>query len=95
MNHFSYPLAIAQINIFEEPQNIFFRPKSQTPNYRASPPPPEFLIIECLPGLTYNEVEGKSCPEIGLDVMFRIMFLKLTRRPALTQVIPEAVDHSF
>ena len=37
MNHFSYPLTIAQVNIFEEPQNIFSQPKSQTPNYRASP----------------------------------------------------------
>ena len=26
MNHFSYPLIIVQINIFEEPQNIFSQP---------------------------------------------------------------------
>ena len=45
MNHFSYPLNIVQINIFEEPQNIFSQPKSQTPNYRAAPPP-VFLTIE-------------------------------------------------
>ena len=38
MNHFSYSLAIVQINIFEEPQNIFSQPKSQTPDYWASPP---------------------------------------------------------
>ena len=37
MNHFSYPLTIFQIYIFEEPQNIFSQPESQTPNYRASP----------------------------------------------------------
>ena len=30
---FSYPLTIVQINMFEEPQNIFSQPKSQTPNY--------------------------------------------------------------
>ena len=48
MNYFSYPLTIVQINIFEEPQNIFSQPKSQTPNYRASPP--VFLTIECPPG---------------------------------------------
>ena len=36
--HFSYPLNIVQINIFEEPQNLFSQPKSQTPDYRASPP---------------------------------------------------------
>ena len=38
MNHFSYPLTIVHINFCEEPQNIFSQPKSQTPNYRASPP---------------------------------------------------------
>ena len=48
MNYFSYPLTIVQTNIFEEPQNIFSQPKSQTPNYRASPP--VFLTIECPPG---------------------------------------------
>ena len=48
MNHFSYPLTIVQINIFKEPQNIFSQPKSQTPNYRASPP--VFLTTECPPG---------------------------------------------
>ena len=37
MNHFSYLLTIVKVNIFEEPQNIFSQPKSQTPNYRASP----------------------------------------------------------
>ena len=37
MNHFSYSQIVVQINIFEEPQNIFSQPKSQTPNYRASP----------------------------------------------------------
>ena len=30
MNHFSYLLTIVQINIFEESQNIFSLPKSQT-----------------------------------------------------------------
>ena len=39
MNHFGYLLTIVQINIFEEPQNVFSQPKSQTPNYRATPPP--------------------------------------------------------
>ena len=39
MNHFSYPLIIVQINIFEEPKNIFSQPKSQTSNYRSSPLP--------------------------------------------------------
>ena len=42
MNYFSYPLIIVQINIFEEPQNIFSQAKSQTPNYQASPPPQEY-----------------------------------------------------
>ena len=42
MNYFSYPLTIVQIYIFEEPQNIFSQPKSQAPNYRASPSPPYF-----------------------------------------------------
>ena len=38
MNHFSYPITIVQIDIFDEPQNIFSEPKSQTPNYRANLP---------------------------------------------------------
>ena len=42
---FSYPLTIVQINIFEEPQNIFSQSKSQPPNYRASRP--VLLTIEC------------------------------------------------
>ena len=42
MNHYSHPLTVVQINIFEEPQNIFPQPKSQTPNYQASPPPSIF-----------------------------------------------------
>ena len=36
MNHFSYPLTIFQIYIFEEPQNIFSQPKSRTPNYEPA-----------------------------------------------------------
>ena len=47
MNHFSYPLTIVRIYIFEEPQNIFSQPKSQTPHYRASPP--VLLTTECPP----------------------------------------------
>ena len=43
LNHFSYPLTIVQISCFEEPQNIFFQPKSQTLNYWASPPPPRIF----------------------------------------------------
>ena len=48
MNHFSYPLTIVQISIFEEPQNIFsnqnLRPQTIEPalprifNYRVPPP---------------------------------------------------------
>ena len=46
MNHFSYPLTIVQINIFEEPQSIFPnqnpRPQTIEPapricNYRVPP----------------------------------------------------------
>ena len=39
INHFRYPQTIVQINIFEEPQNIFSQPNSQTPNYLAAPFP--------------------------------------------------------
>ena len=47
MNHFSYPLTIVQINIFEEPQNIFSQPKPQT----IEPAPlPIFLTVMCPPG---------------------------------------------
>ena len=37
-NHFLLPPTIAEINFIEKPQNIFSESKSQTPNYRASPP---------------------------------------------------------
>ena len=53
MNHFSYPITTVQINIFEEPQNIFSQPKSQTPNYRANLP--VFLTTECPLGLLHNK----------------------------------------
>ena len=47
MNHFSYPLTIVQISIFEEPQNIFsnqnLRPQT------IEPAPPLFLTVECPP----------------------------------------------
>ena len=45
MNHFSYPLTIVQINIFEEPQNIFpnqspmtIEPAPRIFHYRMPPP---------------------------------------------------------
>ena len=57
MNHFSYPLTIVQINIFEEPQNIFFPivipdPKlsnqpSRIFNPRV-PPPPSLCLSQML-----------------------------------------------
>ena len=52
MNHFSYPITVVQIIIFEELQNIFSQPKSQAPNYRASTSP-VFLTIECPPGVIF------------------------------------------
>ena len=39
MNHFRYPVTVVQINIFEEPQNIFSQPKSQTPTIEPASPP--------------------------------------------------------
>ena len=52
MNHFSYPLTTVQINIFEEPQNIFpnQNPRPQTIEPAPSPPPPVFVTIECPTG---------------------------------------------
>ena len=47
MNHFSYPLTFVQINIFEEPQNIF---STKIPDPKLSSQPPVFLTIECPPG---------------------------------------------
>ena len=46
MNHFSYPLTIVQINIFEEPQNIFPN-QNPRPQTIEPAPPPVFLTIEC------------------------------------------------
>ena len=44
MNHFSYSLTIVQINIFEEPQNIFPKqnPRPQTIEPAPPPPPPHW-----------------------------------------------------
>ena len=53
MNHFSYPLTIVQISIFEEPQNIF---PNQNPRPQAiePAPPPVFLTTECPPGKDFR-----------------------------------------
>ena len=40
MNHFSYPLTIVQINIFEEPQNIF---PNQNPRTQTIEPAPRIF----------------------------------------------------
>ena len=55
MNHFSYPLTIVQINIFEEPQNIFSQPKKNYPRLLSQPP--VFLTVECPPG--FNVWSGR------------------------------------
>ena len=47
MNHFSCLLTIVQINIFEEPQNIFFSTK--IPDPKLSSQSPVYLTIECPP----------------------------------------------
>ena len=51
MNHFSYPLTVVQINIFEEPQNILPNQNPRPQTIEPAPPPPVFLTIECPPGL--------------------------------------------
>ena len=48
MNHFSYPLTIVQINIFEEPQ-ISFPNQNPRPQTIEPVPSPVFLTIECPP----------------------------------------------
>ena len=49
MNHFSYPLTIVQINIFEEPGPKISFP-TKIPDPKLSSQPPVFLTIECPPG---------------------------------------------
>ena len=44
---FYLPLTFVQINIFEEPQNIF---STKIPDPKLSSQPPVFLAIECPPG---------------------------------------------
>ena len=39
MNHFSYPLTIVQIKIFEEPQNFFLNQNSTPQNIEPASPP--------------------------------------------------------
>ena len=55
MNHFSYPPTIVQINIFEEPQNIFPN-QNPRPQTIEPPPPPVFLNIECPPGTLTKKI---------------------------------------
>ena len=43
MNHFSYPLTIVQINIFEEPQNILPN-QNRRPQTIEPAPLPYFLL---------------------------------------------------
>ena len=70
MNHFSYPLTFVQINIFEEPQNIF---STKIPDPKLSSQPLVFLTIECPPGdgkfiwfLHYNFLQGiMGSPVVG------------------------------
>ena len=70
MNHFSYPLTFVQINIFEEPQNIF---STKIPDPKLSSQPPVFFTIECPPGdgkfiwfLHYNFWQGiMGSPVVG------------------------------
>ena len=45
INHFRYPLTVVQINIFEEPQNIFPN-QNPRPQTIEPAPPPVFLTIE-------------------------------------------------
>ena len=53
MNHFSYPLTFVQINIFEEPQNIF---STKIPDPKLSSQPPVFFTIECPLGMEIHLV---------------------------------------
>ena len=70
MNHFSYPLTFVQINISEEPQNIF---STKIPDPKLSSQPPVFFTIECPPGdgkfiwfLHYNFWQGiMGSPVVG------------------------------
>ena len=72
MKHFSYPLTIVQINIFEEAQNIFSQPNSQTLNYQASPPPRIFnyrvppweRLYTCTCTILQETINGFLCPLI-------------------------------
>ena len=48
MNNFSYPLTIVQINIFEEPQNIF---PNQNPRPQTIQPAPPHIFNYRVPPL--------------------------------------------
>ena len=51
MNHFSYPRTILQINIFEEPQNIFPIQNPRPQNIEPLPPTPRIFNYRVPPGL--------------------------------------------
>ena len=56
MNHFSYPLTIVQINIFEEPQNIFPNQNPRPQTIEPVPPPPRIFNYEVPPGLKRHKI---------------------------------------
>ena len=54
MNHFSYPLTIVLINIFEEPQNIFSNQTLRPQTIEPAPP----RIFNCrVPPLGANQTD--------------------------------------
>ena len=52
------------MNMVEEPQKIFSQLKSQTPNYRSSPPPPQYFKLQI--GLPWFDC--KDVPEQHFQV---------------------------
>ena len=91
MNHFSYPLTFVQINIFEEPQNIF---STKIPDPKLSSQPPVFFTIECPPGdgkfiwfLHYNFWQGIMGSPVVESTSGCPGYLQLSKAPTVVRSI--------
>ena len=103
MNHFSYPLTFIQINIFEEPQNIF---STQIPDPKLSSQPPIFFTIECPLGMENSfgfctTIFGKVSWDLQLSGAPTVVestsgcpkYLKFLRVPPVVQSISSCPEH--
>ena len=97
MNHFSYPLTFVQINIFEEPQNIF---STKIPDPKLSSQPPRIFNYRVPPWgwkiiwfLHYNFLQGiMGSPVVGSTDSCR-EHLRLSGVPTVVERTYSCLDY--